>query len=246
MRRRGFTLIEVLMSLAIFALAAVSLGAAYSNVLLSRLALKQDEQRLDDIARCRAAVMETPGFDDVEAGGEIRLPGGRSATWQGKIEATSVSDLFAVQLTAEIEPTGGGEAEEYIETRMLLRPTWSIPSERQKIRDDARQRLEQERGYKEADGNSAFISAPTRGKKLVPSQPNGQAGSKGQGGSGGKGQGQAGGKGQGGSSGQPGGQPNGQPGGQPNGQPNGQPGGQPNGQPNGQPGGQPAARPVSQ
>ncbi len=29
MRRRGFTLIEVLMSLAIFALAAVSLGAAY-------------------------------------------------------------------------------------------------------------------------------------------------------------------------------------------------------------------------
>jgi len=55
MRRRGFTLIEVLMSLAIFALAAVSLGAAYSNVLMSRLALKQDEQRLDDQARCRAA-----------------------------------------------------------------------------------------------------------------------------------------------------------------------------------------------
>jgi hypothetical protein len=51
---------------------------------------------------------------------------------------------------------------------MLLRPTWSIPSDRQKIRDDARQRLEKERGYKEADGNSNFISSPTRGKKLVP------------------------------------------------------------------------------
>ena len=171
MRRRGFTLIEVLMSLAIFALAAVSLGAAYSNVLMSRLALKQDEQRLDDQARCRAALLETPGFDDVEAGGEIHLPGGRKATWQGKIEATSVSDLFAVQLTAEIEPPGGGEAEEFTETRMLLRPTWSIPADRQKIRDEVRQRLLQERGYKEADGNSAFISAPTRGKKLVPSNP---------------------------------------------------------------------------
>ncbi|MFZ9400495.1 MAG: PulJ/GspJ family protein, partial [Opitutales bacterium] len=102
MRRRGFTLIEVLMSLAIFALAAVSLGAAYSNVLMSRLALKQDEQRLDDQARCRAALLETPGFDDVEAGGDINLPGGRKAHWQGKIEATAVSDLFAVQLTAEI------------------------------------------------------------------------------------------------------------------------------------------------
>ncbi len=171
MRRRAFTLIEVLVSLAIFAVAAVSLGAAYSNVLLSRIAMKQDEQRLDDRARCRAALLETPGFEDVEAGGEIHLPGGRIARWEGKIEATSVSDLFAVQLTAEIEAADGGEAEEFAETRMLLRPTWSIPSDRQKIRDEARQRLEKERGYKEADGNSAFISAPTRGKKLIPAQP---------------------------------------------------------------------------
>lgn len=208
MRRRGFTLIEVLMSLAIFALAAVSLGAAYSNVLLGRLALQQDEQRLDDFARRRAALMETPGFDDVEAGGEIHLPGGRTARWEGKIEATAVSDLFAVQLIAEIERADGAEAEEFTETRMLLRPTWSIPSDRQKIRDDARQRLEKERGYKEADGNSAFISAPTRGKKLVP----GQSGASGASGKGGKGQpgtpanGQ-GGKGQGSKGGQPGGQP---------------------------------------
>ena len=181
MRRRAFTLIEVLVSLAIFAVAAVSLGAAYSNVLLSRIAMKQDEQRLDDRARCRSAHLETPGFEDVEAGGEIHLPGGRIARWEGKIEATSVSDLFAVQLTAEIEAADGGEAEEFAETRMLLRPTWSIPSDRQKIRDEARQRLEKERGYKEADGNSAFISAPTRGKKLIPAQPvAGGKGGKGQ------------------------------------------------------------------
>jgi len=168
MRRRAFTLIEVLMSLAIFALAAVSLGAAYSNVLLGRLALRQDEQHLDDLARCRAALLETPGFDDVETGGEIQLPGNRTAHWKGRIEATAVSDLFAVELRAEIEPVGGGEAEVFTEARMLLRPTWSIPSDRQKIRDEARQRLLRERGYKEADGNSTFISSPTRGKKLVP------------------------------------------------------------------------------
>ena len=203
MRRRGFTLIEVLMSLAIFALAAVSLGAAYSNVLMGRLALQQDEQRLDDLARCRAALMETPGFDDVEAGGEIHLPGGRTARWKGKIEATAVSDLFAVQLTAEIEPANGGEAEEINETRMLLRPTWSIPSDRQKIRDEARQRLEKERGYKEADGNSAFISAPTRGKKLVP----GQTGANGKGGKGQPAAPTNGKNGQPAKGGQPGGQP---------------------------------------
>jgi general secretion pathway protein I len=211
MKRRGFTLIEVLMSLAIFALAAVSLGAAYSNVLMGRLALQQDEQRLDDLSRCRAALMETPGFDDVEAGGEIHLPGGRTARWEGKIEATAVSDLFAVQLTAEIERADGAEAEEFTETRMLLRPTWSIPSDRQKIRDEARQRLEKERGYKEADGNSAFISSPTRGKKLVPGQSGGSG--KGQGG----GKGETGGKGQNGKG--PGGNAQPTKGGQPGGQP---------------------------
>jgi general secretion pathway protein I len=203
MRRRGFTLIEVLMSLAIFALAAVSLGAAYSNVLMGRLALQQDEQRLDDLARCRAALLETPGFDDVETGGEIHLPGGRTARWKGKIEATAVSDLFAVQLTAEIEKDGGGEPEEFNETRMLLRPTWSIPSDRQKIRDEARQRLEKERGYKEADGNSAFISSPTRGKKLVP----GQTGANGKGGKGQPATPANGKNGQPAKGGQPGGQP---------------------------------------
>ncbi|MEY3852224.1 MAG: hypothetical protein RI910_1204 [Verrucomicrobiota bacterium] len=204
MKRRAFTLIEVLVSLAIFAVAAVSLGAAYSNVLLSRIAMKQDEQRLDDRSRCRAALLETPGFEDVEAGGEIHLPGGRTARWQGKIEATAVSDLFAVQLTAEIEAADGGEAEEFAETRMLLRPTWSIPSDRQKIRDDARQRLEKERGYKELDGNSTFISSPTRGKKLIPGQP--AAGGKG-----GKGQPATPTNGKNGKNGQPKGQPAAQP-----------------------------------
>lgn len=188
MSRRGFTLIEVLVSLAIFALAAISLGAAYSNVLLSRIALKQDEQRLDDIARCRAALLETPGFDDVATGGEIHLPGGRLARWQGEIEATAVSDLFAVRLVAVIEDANGTE-EEVTEARMLLRPTWSIPSDRQKIRNESRQRLGEERGYKEADGNSRFISSPTRGKTLVPNNPTGQgaAGGKGKGAPGGKG-----------------------------------------------------------
>ncbi|NBV52768.1 MAG: prepilin-type N-terminal cleavage/methylation domain-containing protein [Verrucomicrobia bacterium] len=206
MRRRGFTLIEVLVSLAIFALAAVSLGAAYSNVILGRIALQQDEQRLDDIARCRAALMETPGFDDVETGGDIHLPGGRTAHWKGKIEATAVSDLFAVELSCEIPTANGGEPEEISETRMLLRPTWSIPADRQKIRDDARQRLEKERGYKEADGNSAFISSPTRGKKLVP----GQTGANGKGGKNGQGTPQ---NGKNGQPAQPakGGQPGGQP-----------------------------------
>jgi len=59
MNRRAFTLVEVLISLAMFALAAISLGAAYTNVVLSRQALKVNDVAVDDLARARAALAQT-------------------------------------------------------------------------------------------------------------------------------------------------------------------------------------------
>lgn len=168
MNRRAFSLIEVLVALAIFALAAVGLGAAYSNVLLGRQALKQYDVGAEDMARCRAALLETVNFDDIEVGGDIYLPDDRMARWQGKVEPTTVSDLFAVTLSAEIQKETGGE---FIpmkeETRLLLRPSWSTASDRKVIRDAAKERLLKERGYDEATGGgTAFVSAPTPRKPL--------------------------------------------------------------------------------
>ena len=168
MNRRAFSLIEVLVALAIFALAAVGLGAAYSNVLLGRQALKQYDVGAEDMARCRAALLETVNFDDIEVGGDIYLPDDRMARWQGTVEPTTVSALFAVTLSAEIQKESGGE---YIpmkeETRLLLRPSWSTASDRKVIRDAAKERLLKERGYEEATGGGTpFISAPTPRKPL--------------------------------------------------------------------------------
>jgi general secretion pathway protein I len=168
MNRRAFSLIEVLVALAIFALAAVGLGAAYTNVLLGRQALKQYDVGAEDMARCRAALLETVNFDDIEAGGDVYLPDDRMARWQGKVEPTAVSDLFSVTLSAEIQKESGGE---FItmkeETRLLLRPTWSTASDRKVIRDAAKERLLKERGYDEATGGgTAFVSAPTPRKPL--------------------------------------------------------------------------------
>ncbi|MEY4403985.1 MAG: hypothetical protein RIR91_2020 [Verrucomicrobiota bacterium] len=168
MNRRAFSLIEVLVALAIFALAAVGLGAAYSNVLLGRQALKQYDVGAEDMARCRAALLETVNFDDIETGGDVYLPDDRMARWQGKVEPTAVSDLFQVTLSAEIQKETGGE---FIpmkeETRLLLRPTWSNASDRKLIRDAAKERLLKERGYDEATGGGTqFISAPTPKKPL--------------------------------------------------------------------------------
>ena len=169
MNRRAFTLVEVLISLAMFALAAISLGAAYTNVVLSRQALKVDDVAVDDLARARAALLETVNYDDVATGGEINLPGDRVATWKGEIEPTSVSDLFSVTLTVEIQNADGTDAAPLTETRLLLRPTWSVPADRQKIRDAAKQRLATERGYTETTGGdyTAVRSAPTPSNKTA-------------------------------------------------------------------------------
>lgn len=178
MNRRAFSLIEVLVALAIFALAAVGLGAAYSNVLLGRQALKQYDVGAEDMARCRAALLETVNFDDIETGGDVYLPDDRMARWTGKVEPTPVSDLFSVTLSAEIQRESGGE---YIpmkeETRLLLRPTWSTASDRKLIRDAAKERLLKERGYDEATGGGTpFISAPTPRKPLGGGNTNGNNG----------------------------------------------------------------------
>ena len=169
MNRRAFTLVEVLISLAMFALAAISLGAAYTNVVLSRQALKVDDVAVDDLARARAALLETVNYDDVATGGEINLPGDRVATWKGEVEPTSVSDLFSVTLTVEIQNADGTDAAPLTETRLLLRPTWSVPADRQKIRDAAKQRLATERGYTETTGGdyTAVRSAPTPSNKTA-------------------------------------------------------------------------------
>jgi len=169
MNRRAFTLVEVLISLAMFALAAISLGAAYTNVVLSRQALKVNDVAVDDLARARAALLEAINYDDVATGGEINLPGDRVATWKGEVEPTSVSDLFSVTLTVEIQNADGTDAAPLTETRLLLRPTWSVPADRQKIRDAAKQRLATERGYTETTGGdyTAVRSAPTPSNKTA-------------------------------------------------------------------------------
>ena len=163
MRKRAFTLIEVLVALAIFALAAVGLGAAYSNVLMSRMALKEKGVGEEDFARCRAALLETANFADIEKGGDVYLPDDRMGRWKGKIEPTTVADLFWVTITVEIQATAGGAyGPPREQSQWILRPTWSVESERTKLLADAKERLLKTRGYdEETGGGTTFISKPS-------------------------------------------------------------------------------------
>ena len=178
MRKNAFTLIEVLVALAIFALAAVGLGAAYSNVLMSRMALKEKGVGEEDFARCRAAMLETANFADIEKGGDVYLPDERMARWKGKIEPTTVADLFWVTITVEIQAAAGGAyGPPREQSQWILRPTWSVESERTKLLADAKERLLKTRGYdEETGGGTTFISKPStknnQGKNNSPNNQN--------------------------------------------------------------------------
>ena len=141
-RPSAFTLIEVLVSLAIFALAAVVLGATYVNVLTSYDAVSRRNEHEQDVRFLRAAVLGEPDRKVVEKGGDLPLPETRTGHWEAKVEEAGVADLFRVSFHCEIRDPARAQPWVQDEAFMLLRPGWSDPVLRDKLRQAATERLQ--------------------------------------------------------------------------------------------------------
>ena len=139
-RLRGFTLIEVLVSIAIFALAAAVLAATYVNTLSAYDAVGRRNGHEQDLKLVRAALLTETELKKVEPGGEIVLPEGRNVRWQAEVVPAAVADLFRVTLHCEISGPGAAPwAKDF--HLMLLRPSWSEPGAREKLRAVSRGKL---------------------------------------------------------------------------------------------------------
>lgn len=152
-RSRAFTLVEVLVSLVIFALAAVVLGSAYTNILLSYEAVSRGVQIGEDFAFARQLVLTQPDREKLEQGGEFETARGQRARWSVEIASTNVADLFEVAFTCEISETTR-EPDKVVQRFRVLRPTWSIDAaERSKLKEDAKTRIMELQGQlREAAG----------------------------------------------------------------------------------------------
>jgi general secretion pathway protein I len=143
--RRAFTLVEVLVSLAIFAVAAVVLSAAYLNVLGAYGSARQRHQEEEDWKTLRALLVTEADREKLERGGRFALPGSRFVNWAVRIEPTEVADLFAVTIRAESAGPGSAETPPPQERKiMLLRPAWSEPGERDQLRAATKQRWQEQ------------------------------------------------------------------------------------------------------
>lgn len=141
-RGGGFTLIEVLIALSIFAMAAVILGSAYLNVLNGYEVVRRGMQVGEDFAFARQQVLTEPDRKKLEQGGEFDTAGGLRARWTVEIESSPVPEVFKVNFTCEISDPTKPEPDKQVQTFMVLRPTWVIDvAERDKLKEEFKARI---------------------------------------------------------------------------------------------------------
>jgi general secretion pathway protein I len=139
--RRGFTLVEVLVALVIFAITAVVLGAAYLNVLISYQRAGRDTGDDLDVTYARQELMTQPDLPTAQAGDQFEDADGRQVKWTADVEPTTTADLFTVTMTCVVTASGRNLPRTVTQTFMLLRPTWSEPTDRAELRQAAATRI---------------------------------------------------------------------------------------------------------
>lgn len=147
-RTAAFTLIEVVIALAIFASAAVVLSQAFTNALLAREHGISNDNYEADIRTVRMQLLLEPDLENAEDGGEIETYKNGEASWQANIEPTNVVDLFRVELQIQFSEPEEGQDNSYTETLYLLRPTWSEADERSELLADKKDELESSRDFR--------------------------------------------------------------------------------------------------
>jgi prepilin-type N-terminal cleavage/methylation domain-containing protein len=137
----GFTLIEVLFALALFTLAAVVLAGAYLNVLNGYEVAKRATVSDPDVQFARSQLLAQADVELARRGGEFATPDGRAVRWTATIEPTDSADLFTVTFDCEIAATTAVKEHKVQQVFRVLRPTWSVATERATLRAAAKDRI---------------------------------------------------------------------------------------------------------
>jgi general secretion pathway protein I len=140
-RAGGFTFLEVLVALAIFAVSGLVLASAYVNVLSAQHASLQRDAIAGDRRLAREALFAEPALEKITVWNDLELPEDRTAKWRATVTPTKVADLFDVTLEIELPAVSGGKETKITENHRMLRPTWSQPGESEALRAEARSKL---------------------------------------------------------------------------------------------------------
>ena len=141
---RAFTLLEVLVALALTMLIIPTLVFAYINILGSYDAIKRMPGRNFELATARNALLAEADYEIAQRGDQFDGATGRQVTWSAQIEPTTTADLFLVTFTCNIsagEDPNTHPEENITEVFRVLRPTWSQGTDSATLRAENRDRI---------------------------------------------------------------------------------------------------------
>ena len=145
---KGFTIIEVLLALAIFGTAATVLTFAFTNSVIALQRQQPNRHWESDLQFVRRQVLQAESIDDLEEGEEIDSLSSGEITWEAtEIELTNLIDYYKVTIEYEIEDAPEG-LDQHTEVLYLLRPAWSegeFAGDRQELLQDKQQKLNNHR-----------------------------------------------------------------------------------------------------
>ncbi len=124
-RKQGMTLVEVILALAIFAMAAITLSQSFisgMNIMLMLQAPSKTDWEQNFVLN---EVLLAANEDTLEKGDKFMTFQSGEVEWKGEIEKTSIPDLF--MLDATVEQLSSVNRNELPPTfrRFLFRPTWT-------------------------------------------------------------------------------------------------------------------------
>jgi len=131
--KKGFTLVEVTVALAIFGIAVVVLTQSFLGGMFSLESFKFDSTNDDALMFVYDKVIPL-AKSDIETGGSITTPNNGVAKWSGSVKTTSTLELYKVIINVSFEEKKPGtptKSKTYTEEFYLYRPQWSEPGEKE-------------------------------------------------------------------------------------------------------------------
>ena len=138
---KGFTILEVLVAVVIFAGAATVLVASYVNILSNFEASRVKANFDEELAYVRSELQIMSDFEEAMDGKEFDMGNGVQGVWTSEIEMTEIPNLFTVYLLVDMTDSEG-ERQQLNQQFYLLRPTWGEPDEVDRAREDMRERMQ--------------------------------------------------------------------------------------------------------
>jgi hypothetical protein len=130
-----------LIAIAILATAAIAIGVGYVNVLNGYEVARRATVSDPELQFARRQLLTQPDVELARQGGEFDSQDGRRIRWSANIEPTNQADLFTVTFECEITATGTVQSQKSRQVFRLLRPTWSVATDRSTLRAASRDRI---------------------------------------------------------------------------------------------------------